>query len=251
MAQLAKKNNHLGKEYLKLKLWSVLGYLACIACFIALVLNMTKFDHTFLVLLMLGFLAGGLIGGLCKRKTDILYSGIVGENALSDIVRALPDDYCGFQNLKVTYDGKTSELDMVVVGVTGVFIIETKNMGGTIIGDCNSTHWVQRKVGRGGTPYSKSFYSPIKQVGTHVYRLAHYLRSNGINVHVNDIVYFSNPETALRLVGENKTPVFSCAMDGANEIRKYILNGEHRLSKQDTLKTVVLLDGKNPADYNI
>ena len=84
---------------------------------------------------------------------DILVSGINGERIAAKVLAALPDSYTVFQDVEVTYDGKVSEIDNIVVGKSGVFIVEVKNHNGNITGDCEDTYWIQHKVGRGGTPY--------------------------------------------------------------------------------------------------
>jgi len=183
-------------------------------------------------ILLVGFGGCGYLSQYMQQKAAIYKSGVDGENATAEIVSSLPNTYLGFQNVQVTYEGKTSELDMVVVGPTGVFIIETKNLNGTIVGNYGNPQWVQKKVGQEGTPYSKNFYNPIKQVGTHVYRLANYLRSNGCYVHVNDMVYFSNPDTVIQLLGTpSNTPVFTALGNSGREICDYILENEQRIAE--------------------
>ena len=87
---------------------------------------------------------------------------------------------------------------MVVVTPTGVWIIEDKNITGSVFGNYDSPMWTQRKEGRQGGSYTKTFCNPNKQVGMHTYRLAHLLRDNGFSVYVKDMVYFANSETVIR-----------------------------------------------------
>ena len=62
-----------------------------------------------------------------------------------------------------TPDGKTHQIDHVVIYKTGVFCIETKNIEGLILGNPNSKSWT---VYNGGIPYE--IYSPILQNKKHV-----------------------------------------------------------------------------------
>ena len=247
MAQVAKKNNDLVKKYLKLRLWMVIGYVVCGICFIAFpFLGQREVEIVIMLLNMSGFLGGCWFGLYMSHKANALYAGIVGENITADLIRTLPECYCGFQNLKITVDGKTSELDMVVVGPTGVFVIETKNLNGTIVGNYNNTQWSQKKVGRQGTAYAKTFYNPIKQVGTHVYRLAKFLESNGIHTYVNSMVYFSNPDTVIQLFGEpTKTPVFSALKNSEKEIAQHITNREQSIANEQVIQIATLLNNYN------
>ena len=83
-------------------------------------------------------------------NTDILISGMNGERIATKVLAALPDGYTVFQNLIVIYNNKESEIDNIVVGRRGVFIVEVKNHNGHIAGDLNAIYWTQHKVGRGG-----------------------------------------------------------------------------------------------------
>lgn len=161
--------------------------------------------------------------------TDILVSGINGERIATKVLAALPDDYIVFQDVKVTYDGKSSEIDNIVVGRSGVFIVEVKNHNGNIMGDLEDIYWTQHKVGRGGTPYAKEMYSPVKQVGTHIYRLANYLRQNGINTYIEGMVYFTNASCVVRTTGNGTIPVYSNFDSDEGRLCKRILSGDHNL----------------------
>ena len=77
-------------------------------------------------------------------------------------------------------------------------------------------------------------YNPTKQVATHVYRTAGYLREQGINTWVQGMVYFTNPTITVQLES-SKIPVFSEREDGGKEICNYILNtdNKNRLKKEE------------------
>lgn len=166
------------------------------------------------------------------EEDEIRQSGQDGEDFTAEILAKLSKNYNIFRNVSVCYDGETSELDIVVVGNAGVFIVENKNHRGIITGDFDDRYWRQDKVGRGGNAYSKDFYSPVKQVGTHVYRLANYLRDNYVNVHIDGIVFFSNPEAKVMVHGNQKDiPVFSERDNGEAGLLSYIKNGHGGLHK--------------------
>ena len=182
-----------------------------------------------------------MLGAYHVNQATIYGKGLEGEDITADIIAKLPDGYYGFQNVTVVYDGKKSELDMVVAGPTGVFIVETKNRNGDIRGNFDDRTWTQYKVGRGGTPYSNDFYSPVKQVGTHIYRLSHFLRERGVKVHIDGAVYFSNPEADVRIGGRmGNIPVFACADNGGAELIRYIISGNGQLDN-DTIGKVCRL----------
>ena len=249
MAQVVNKDRSLVNGYLTAKGLSILGFVtAAISFILCLVFLITDSLVWFGIFFMLS--AGGIVlGSIMIRRSEILGSGVEGEGRMIGLIEQLPDPFTGFQNVTVTYDGKSSELDMVVIGLTGIFVIEVKNHGGTIVGNTADRNWVQHKVGQGGTPYSNEFYSPIKQVGTHVYRLANYLRQRGVKVHVESIVYFANPETTVQLYGEQpETAVFCAAYNGAEGLRNHILNREETVSKEDLVRAFMILDGRSQAE---
>ena len=248
MAQIIKKSNELENKYKSYRTKCICAWAVCILTFIwaamsmpSSVFSVEEMQSKFIIV-ALGFGGGGMLGGYFKQKTDSYKSGVEGERTTAEIIASLPNTYCGFQNVSVTFEGKQSELDMVVVGPTGVFIIETKNLKGTVVGNYDNPQWTQKKVGQQGTPYSKNFYNPIKQVGTHVYRLANYLRSSGCPVHITPMVYFSNPETVIQLLGTpSETPVFTALGTSARDLCNYILQNPQRVSENEARQIVRLL----------
>lgn len=69
-----------------------------------------------------------------------------------------------------TKNGKTSEIDIILVSKKGLFVIECKNYAGNIYGDAKRKNWLQY-VGK-----KKSyFYSPLLQNKTHCENLRKYL----------------------------------------------------------------------------
>lgn len=176
------------------------------------------------------------------NRAHIYGMGLAGESATADIIARLPAGFYGIQNVVVSFEGKKSELDMVVVGPTGVFVVETKNRNGEIRGNYEDRNWTQYKVGRGGTPYSNDFYSPVKQVGTHIYRLAHFLRGKGAKVHIDGAVYLSNPEADVYIGGTpGNIPVFSYSTGGETALLRYITSGNAQLDAETIGKVCKLL----------
>ena len=73
-----------------------------------------------------------------------------------------------------TADGKTSEIDLLVVSKKGILVFECKNYAGNIYGDAKHTKWIQY-LGK-----KKSyFYNPFMQNRTHVKHLKKYLEKYG------------------------------------------------------------------------
>ena len=166
---------------------------------------------------------------ISESNTDILAAGIDGERIATKVLSTLPNGYTVFQDVIVTYDNKKSEIDNIVVGRSGVFIVEVKNHNSNIVGDLNDIYWVQHKVGRGGTTYTDEMYNPVKQVGTQIYCLANYLRQNGVNTYIEGMVYFANKACLLSLTGNCDISVYSSADSDEERLCRRILSGNHNL----------------------
>ena len=70
-------------------------------------------------------------------------------------------------------NGKSSQIDHIVINASGVFVIETKNYSGRIYGSDNQLEWTQ--VLNYGKVKNK-FYNPVKQNATHVYKIKQVIR---------------------------------------------------------------------------
>ena len=73
-----------------------------------------------------------------------------------------------------TADGKTSEIDLLVVSKKGLLVFECKNYAGNVYGDAQRNKWIQY-LGK-----KKSyFYNPFMQNRSHVKHLKKYLEAYG------------------------------------------------------------------------
>ncbi len=73
--------------------------------------------------------------------------------------------------IKTAYD-RTSQIDHILINEYGIFVIETKNYKGTILGNRENKYWHQCA---GLNNYT--FYSPIQQNETHIQRLKEVLQA--------------------------------------------------------------------------
>ena len=97
--------------------------------------------------------------------------GLVGEKAVSTILATLPQgEYRVVNNVMIKTESGTSQIDHIVVSRYGIFVIETKNYKGWIIGSEYANQWTKNRYGK-----KYSFYNPIKQNYGHVKVLENYL----------------------------------------------------------------------------
>ncbi|NCA66570.1 MAG: hypothetical protein EOM87_00750 [Clostridia bacterium] len=71
-------------------------------------------------------------------------------------------------NFMVVDEGKSSQIDHIVINQNGLFVIETKNYSGRIYGNENQQEWTQ-VLSYGKVKHK--LYNPIKQNATHIYRI--------------------------------------------------------------------------------
>lgn len=158
--------------------------------------------------------------------------GIEAENrAIRLLDAALGRDCHIFTNLRIPYGGKTSETDCIVVTPTSVVVVEVKGHKGRITGDLDDKDL--RKQKKDGWDI-ELFYNPVKQCGTHVFRLGNFLRSAGAHVTVKRCVWFVSDECNLALTDRSNVrqdcPVFR-SQDPA--LFRYLRTGDP-LSAEDS-----------------
>jgi len=148
---------------------------------------------------LLAYLIIVLNAGIIKR------SGAKGENATLEMLSLLPDSYTIFNQVQVpnkqSRNGNT-EIDFVVVGPNGVFVIEVKNNNSIIICSDEDREWLVYKVGRRGTPYTASMRNPVKQLKGQIWALNNFTKERRYKTWLEGIVFFSNPNCCLKFTGE-------------------------------------------------
>ena len=113
--------------------------------------------------------------------------GIQGERHVAKLLASLDESEYKVLNdiLLRTKDGKTSQIDHIVVSVYGLFVIETKNYSGWVFGSEKAEHWTQ-------VLYKErhSFRNPVKQNFSHIFALKDLLAEYD-NVRYLPVVVFS------------------------------------------------------------
>ena len=89
--------------------------------------------------------------------------GWFGEKIVSIILKSLPYEYTIFNNVYITKNGKSSQIDHVVFSPYGIFVIETKHYKGWIYGGEKTTYWTKNVYGK-----KYLFYNPLLQNNAHV-----------------------------------------------------------------------------------
>ena len=137
-------------------------------------------------------------------------SGASGELKTLKQLEKLPDDYVLFNQVDVpnpkTKRGYT-ELDLIVVGPNGVFVIEVKNNNSKVTGDEQAPNWTAHKVGQKGGRYTADVRNPIKQLKKQVHVLATYLKGKKASTWLEGVVFFSHRKARVKLNSPPSIPV--------------------------------------------
>lgn len=130
-----------------------------------------------------------------------------GENRVKwKIGETIKNEQYVINDLILSNNGNTSQIDHVVINPRGVFVIETKNYSGEIYGSENQREWTQ--VLAYGNVKNK-LYNPLKQNATHVYNvkrivgnlpihsLVVFVQNNTYHINANNVIPLSALERAL------------------------------------------------------
>ena len=124
-----------------------------------------------------------------------------GEHYVSKILSSLNENEYKILNdvMLRTKNGKTTQIDHIVVSCYGIFVIETKNYSGWIFGNENTEYWMQ-------VIYKEKhkFRNPVKQNQAHIFALKNLLAEYK-NIEYFPIVDFVGSAELKKI--DSKTPV--------------------------------------------
>ncbi|WP_455052989.1 nuclease-related domain-containing protein [Mogibacterium sp.] len=123
-------------------------------------------------------------------QSDQKRAGIRGEKFTIKLIReTMRNEDILLCNVRISFEGKKTEIDNVILNKRGIYIIEVKNYVGTIAGGLNDYEWSKTKTTASGNEYMSVVKNPINQVRRQVYLLANYLKANGINIWIEGYVF--------------------------------------------------------------
>jgi len=143
-------------------------------------------------------------------------NGLEGEAlVVRNLSNKLGNEYAIFNDVLLK-DGKKGNIDHIVVGPTGIFVIETKSNSGTVVFD--NYIW---KRGVSG--------NPSQQVLVNALRIKDILKncevSDDIEPYVDAILLFSNPKARLQLYGNPKNcSVIQIKSENDTKLSEFIIN---------------------------
>ena len=235
MAKIIKyTSNDLKKSYQKHSRKSKIYLICLLICFVAAPFT---YGITFIP-----FAIFAMMYNKNSEKAKILFAGLEGEKKSAKLLKKLPNSYYVIPGPRIEVEGQESEMDHIIIGHNGIFVMETKNHNGHIAGSEKDNNLVQNKVGRGGGKYSKTFYNPIKQVNTHVHRLSKLLKKHGYSRWVQGMVLFTNPKADVN-IKTNTIPVFNVKGNGMKKVLNYITSykSKDKLSSKECIEIIELI----------
>ena len=167
-----------------------------------------------------------IISFLVKKK--YLDKGKLGERSVSKRLKRLDNNkYKVINDVILKTSRGTSQIDHLVVSNYGIFVIETKNYQGWIVGSENADNWQQ-------IIYNKKnfFRNPIKQNYGHIKAIEENLKVNNKIEYISIIVFMNRCDLKV-----NTTPVVY-VYDLLKEIYKY---KKHVLSEEEVKITYKML----------
>ena len=178
--------NSLTHESAVLKYVMLIEIILAVLFIIAgLIVFITKDSYGFLIIA--GVLTFFAAGHWVKQYENYKNSGFIkrgreGEIKNSDrLERGLDDDYYIINDIDLAFGKKKSQIDHIVLGPNGIFVIETKNWRGKLIGNETDSVWKQVKEDKNGNTIEIKLGNPIVQNLRHVETTKSVFEANGIN----------------------------------------------------------------------
>lgn len=140
-------------------------------------------------------------------------TGAEGEAKVLRALGDLPDEFTLFNQLQIpdaSLPNGRRELDFLVVGPGGLFVIEVKNSRGLIYVRPEQAHWpLAHKAGCGGRPGWNAIANPLNQVRAQVAALDRWLLAHGQTAPIHPLLCFARSDVALQDRETSPIPVLT------------------------------------------
>lgn len=182
-----------------------------------------------------------LIAAGISFKNYLNYSGaLIAENIVVDSLQELGGTYYLLNDIK--FSDTYGNIDHILLGPNGIFVIETKNYTGKVI--CKGDEWIRHyeggmKISMKGRPYwvEDRYYdlkSPSKQVKRNAVKIKYIIEDSnifkkGLKIWVEGIIVFTNPNVDLQLTNTT-VPILR-----VSQLYDYVKNKKsiHKFSSQE------------------
>ncbi len=205
---------------------------------VAILTEKSKLHIAFPIILFVVALVMLICFFVFRKKYNILLSGVKGENNTLEILKKLPKDFTIITNPVILNRGVTLELDFVVIGKNGVFIVESKNYRGIISGKTSKPNWKQIKHGKNDKVYEKEVGNPVKQAHRQGRRMLEMFRDFDITADIYPIVYFVDSRTELKI--QDDADVGVAVFNKEKQLLDYIVKTSGKQTVNSTELTKII-----------
>lgn len=129
----------------------------------------------------------GLFKALSTTDNSTKEKGDQGEKNILGVLKYIEGEHYILKNLYIPHGDNTTEIDIVLLHEKGIFVIESKNYSGWIIGENYDQYWYE--IFPSGKKYK--FYNPIYQNYKHINALIDLLKFKS-EEHIWSYVVFGN-----------------------------------------------------------
>lgn len=155
------------------------------------------------------------------------FKGVFGEKSVLLLLKATLDKnkYIILEDVTLEQDSDTTQIDLIVLSVYGIFVIEVKNYKGWIFGSLNQKQWTQ-------TIYKKKnkFQNPLHQNYKHIKFLENLLEVKDSTIFKNTVIFVGDSEFKTKLpinICRPKSLVsfiksFNTSLFSKSELNRYI-----------------------------
>lgn len=131
-------------------------------------------------------------------------------------------------NLRIpTQNGRTTEIDLLMIHETGIYVFEIKHYKGTIYGQTEDNVWTQFFR----TASNHTFENPVFQNGYHIRALKQLFP----DTHIRSVIVFSNPECVINVQNNNPHITITKLSDLSHRISPF-LNGLPKTLDQNAIE---------------
>jgi hypothetical protein len=152
--------------------------------------------------------------------------GAEGERKLKKILKAIDGKGKTLSNLYFFHKNSSTEIDMIFLHKTGLYVLESKFYQGDVFGELEDVYWIHENKD------ARNFYNPVRQNIKHVTEINNCLAEAKINnIPIWSVVVFSD-QTKLHLQKRRLPNIFVCHQ---SDLRQYIRSNEKNLPEDKLL----------------
>lgn len=162
-----------------------------------------------------------------------LEAGIEGEEVALQTFRELNDTYKILHGIPIYLDGikkekPDCELDFLILGSNGIFLVENKYTSGHIEGESSDKYLQREKIDIWGQNHYDEVKNPVYQLNKiQLKNLKKFLAKRNIDIYINALAYFSHEDAIVDIENNTRVQIFQENQDDIiNYIESYNYKGK-------------------------